>query len=489
MSDLPARKDISSSARVDGNFGVAGRRPTTPPRSLPKALWRLAWTPIKWAFRVLLAPARLLLAIRHNMTVASVAVLLAGIMTLNIVWGYPWIGMFAACISLMCVGLLANYWMRPGLRIDFSLPSYTSAGEPCSVVAHCTNTRRVPAFDFSVQLCAAIGTRRSRQRAGGKAGLAKTSPPSGFAIARPGDRIDIASTIVFPRRGIQPVPNLVITSTFPFHLFCHRQVIASETTIAVTPRPLTAEDDRVTHSLVSAVGDWSRRLLAGDSLDYTGSREYQPGMPVIRWDFLSWARLGRPIVREYQSPSIQTVLLLVDTGTSTMDTEDEGSELMERALSLAAAAINDLVAKSIGVQLYVTSELPHEHILTGKARQSTADAESMQIRLAEAEATEPAIADDRLQQVIQGALGGPTLLITSRRDCGAIDELAGMISVICVDQETGNDASDRLAGDEPNETRFDPAVHSGLGAAGIGADAGQQAVVSTADQPGSGGQH
>ncbi len=65
--------------------------------------------------------------------------------------------------------------------------------------------------------------------------------------------------------------------------------------------------------MLDAFGGWSHKLLSGDALDYTGSREYQVGMPVRRWDFTSWARLGRPIVREFQSPSIQLVTLIVDT--------------------------------------------------------------------------------------------------------------------------------------------------------------------------------
>jgi uncharacterized protein (DUF58 family) len=470
VSDLPESHELQQTFGAGGGFGGVGRRSVSA-RSLAKWSWRLLWTPIKLACRVVSAPVRILLTVRRNMTVASVAVLLAGIMTLNIIWGYPWIGMFAACISLLCVGLLANFWMRPRLRIDFSLPSSTAAGQPCNVVAHCTNTRRVPAFDFSLGFCAADGHRGRRQRSADKAAEIQTSPANWFAMARPGDRLDIPSTVVFPRRGIHPVPNLVITSTFPFYLFRHRQVIEPDAAIAVTPRPLTAADEGATQSLINAVGDWTRRVLSGDSLDYSGSREYQPGMPVIRWDFLSWARLGRPIVREFQSPSIQSVLLLVDTGISPAHGDDRDSELLERALSLAAAAINDLVAKSIGLQLYLTSELPAAHQASAKARPTNADAESMQIRLAEAEATESAVADDRLCQVIQESLGGPTLLITSRRDSTTINDFAGMITVICVDQQSGSDDADSSAGDQQRNLRMDRAH---LAADGL-AEAGEHA--------------
>ena len=67
---------------------------------------------------VIASPWRLFQSIRHSMTPASASVLIISIMTLNIIWGYPWTGMFAATLSMLTVGWLINRAMHqgPGIR-------------------------------------------------------------------------------------------------------------------------------------------------------------------------------------------------------------------------------------------------------------------------------------------------------------------------------------------------------------------------------------
>lgn len=401
---------------------------------------------------LVLAPFRLLQMIRHSMTAASVSVMLTGIMTLNIIWGYPWTGMFAACISLLCIGMAVNFWMRPRLRIDFVLPAYIPAGQPCNMIGHGVNVGLFPAFDFSVKLLPERKTQR-RIHIAREAITTVQTPPTRFGMAAPGQQIDFPATVVFTRRGIQTVPDVEVTTTFPFHLFRNRHRIETTTKIAVTPKPLTGEEDPPARALLQALGGFSHRLLAGDALDYTGSREYQPGMPVRRWDFSSWARLGRPIVREFQSPSLTSVLLVIDTAVSEEHAADEGAELMERALSLAATAIIDLSSKSIRVQMYLTSEqVPEEHSSAGDSAMH--DCESMQIRLAEAEPVTSLVADDRIRQTVLARSAGPTLLITSRRGSEAASDVQGHAEILCVDQAS---SSDRPVRPGDKAARLDPA--------------------------------
>ena len=416
-------------------------------RTINTVLRCLSW-PLRALLWILLAPLRLVQAIRHSMTSASVSAMLIGIMTLNIVWGYPWTGMFSACLSVFFVGITVNYAMRPGLKIEFTLPAFTPAEQPCRVIAHCTNRRKIPAIDYSISLQQPSGDKKRQ--------VSVQSRPAFFGLTPPGERVDVEAVVVFAQRGMQMVPPVAVQTTFPFHLFRNRQAVTSTTTIAVTPKPLTGEEDAPARALMNAIGGWSHRLLSGDALDYTGSREYQPGMPVRRWDFASWARLGRPIVREFQSPSIQSVLLIVDTGLSSQHDAATAKELMERALSLAATALIDLAGKSVHVQMYVTSEPPTEHETLGRA---AGDNESMQIRLAKADAVSAAGADDRIDQLLQEAsTGGPTLLLTTRRASSLMDALPGTVDVICVDHfatdepssKKGRRGRDRVRMDRPH---------------------------------------
>lgn len=389
--------------------------------------------------RVVFSPLRLFLSIRRSMTAASVTLLLIGIITLNIIWGYPWSGLFSACMSLLFVGWAINRAMRPKLQIDFSLPNSSPAEEPFLVLTHVKNAGRLPAMDLIVAFrksgpgANAVSRRRKRQPSAASADFHSLSPPQSLSLIRPGDRTDLHASLSFHRRGIHRLPDVAVTSMFPFHLFRSSRRFESGTQIAITPRLMTGDEDSLSRAMLNALGGWSRKLLSGDALDYTGSREYVVGMPVRRWDFTSWARLGQPIVREFQSPSIQVVTLIVDTSIGNFPNHDLlDLESLERVLSAAATAVTDLTRKSVRVRLYVTSEAPSSFDVGGSP-QSIADSESLLIRLAAAESVSVSDADRRTAEIVDLVGRLPVLVLTARRDFEDRHSMPPSVTVIRVD--------------------------------------------------------
>lgn len=410
---------------------------TGPVRNLVTRIGRIS----RLAARFFFSPVRFFLSVRRSMTAASVTLLLIGIITLNIIWGYPWSGLFSACMSLLFVGWTINRIMRPNLAIDFSLPNSSPAGQPFSVITHVKNCGRLPAMDLGV---AFRGTkpaksrkshRRKRSRRGQTALSQTLSPPQSISLIRPAFRTDLHASLSFQRRGIHRLPDVIVTSMFPFHLFRSSRVFNTKTRIAITPRLITGDEDSLSRALLNALGGWSRKLLSGDALDYTGSREYVVGMPVRRWDFTSWARLGEPIVREFQSPSIQMVTLIVDTSISggSGNREIDDQPLLERVLSTAATAVIDFTKKTVRVRLYVTSESPAAFDAV-RSPQSIADSESLLIRLAAAESVSVDVADARAAEIVDLVGRFPVLVLTARPDFEARHSMPPSVTVIRVDQ-------------------------------------------------------
>ena len=276
---------------------------------------------------------------------------------------------------------------------------------------------------------------RNRNRASWNEPCRTLTPPQSLALIRPADRTDLHASLSFQRRGVHRLPDIVVSSTFPFHLFRSSRRFRSETHIAVTPRLLSGDDDTLARALLNTLGGWSRKLLSGDALDYTGSREYEVGMPVRRWDFVSWARLGRPIVREFQSPSIQMVTLLVDTSidVDSLEQDCKDQPLLERVLSLAATAVIDLTRKTVRVRMYVTSESPSSFDAVGSP-QSIPESESLLIRLAAAESVSIDDADSRAQEIVDQVARLPVLVLTARADFQVQHNLPPSVTVIRVDQ-------------------------------------------------------
>ncbi len=383
---------------------------------------------------VLLGPWRLFMSVRRSMTGASVTILLIGIITLNIVWGYPWTGMFAASVSLLVVGWVINRLMRPRLNVSFSLPASSPAGDFFSVVTHLENRSPLPAMDMAVRFAQQPVSRKQRKKQGDRGGVMfeSSSPAQSVALIHHRQHVDLSSSVMFGRRGVHPLPVVVVHSMFPFHLFRSTQKLPSNALVAITPKPISGDEDALARGMLSALGAWSHKLLSGDALDYTGSREYQHGMAVRRWDFASWARLGRPIVREYQSPSVQTVLLLVDTSDPSV--ASSGDQSLERLFSLAATAVIELTRKLVRVQMYVTHE--DADALSPSAEHGAApstDAESFLIRLAAAHRVDQGDADRSIQKVLEQVGKLPVLVLTLRQDASVWENVASNVTVLRAD--------------------------------------------------------
>ncbi|QDT06419.1 hypothetical protein K227x_48290 [Rubripirellula lacrimiformis] len=414
---------------------------------------------IGWGLRfgstLVLLPIRGLRSLRRSMTGASVTLLLIGIVSLNIVWGYPWSGIFAATVTMLVAGWIINRWMRPQLRIGFSLPSAVPVGQSFPVAMHLRNVRRFPAMDLSVHFESPSAGRR------------RVNPPvfessqhrESLSMIRPYQRRDVAVSMTGNRRGVHRLPAVMVESMFPFHLFRSTQRSPVATEIAITPQLLSADEDPIARGLLDALGGWSHRLLAGDALDYTGSREYQVGMPVRRWDFTSWARLGRPIVREFQSPSIQMVTIIIDTGRTNADRgattgtrkskrsrlpwsrnhlDQQVDRPLERMLSLAAVAVESLCQRQVRVRLYATSE-SLDSFASPRSLSMVAQNEPLLIQLASAKRIGSVVAAKRVQEVVEQLGRSPILCLTTRPHDDASLDLPPHVTMIRVDDVPAHD--------------------------------------------------
>ncbi len=426
MSDQVGRQ-ASSSPAVDRSASEFVIRRTMFGRL--KSLLRLAWL-------ILFSPIRLILAIRRAMTPASVTLLLVGIVSTNIIWGYPWIGVFSACVSLFVVGFLLNRWSLPSLEADFLLPRSAVAGSPFPTKALLTNQGWFPAMELQIAL--------NPNNGHSKASVFQTKLESGIVeMIRPGERFGMNATLQCSSRGIHQLPDICVTSWFPFHLFRFTRSVQTIATIPITPKLLTEDDESLSSGLLDSLGTWTRKVLSGDAMDYTGSREYEAGMPVRRWDFASWARLGQPIIREYQSPSVRTLTFVVDTANDRDAVNDPKSadQVLERVLSLAATAIEHVGRQPIQVRLYVTGQ---DWSLQSEAG---TDRESMLIRLAAANRESDQLASQAIAGLCQHLGNSPLLLMTSRSNPLGQQAVPASVTILSVDTIAATEQQQELVAD------------------------------------------
>jgi hypothetical protein len=115
--------------------------------------------------------------------------------------------------------------------------------------------------------------------------------------------------------------------------------------------------------------------------------------------------LGRPIVQEFSAPSVELVTILVDTSS--------GDATLERLLSLAATAVNELCRRRVRTRLFVTSE-PVETFAAARNVAAVTESEPMLIQLASAKPTIAPASNERLIEVLEQLGRSPVLLLSGR---------------------------------------------------------------------------
>jgi uncharacterized protein (DUF58 family) len=101
-------------------------------------------------------------------------------------------------------------------------------------------------------------------------------------------------------------------------------------------------------------GGVARASRTGDAMELLGVRPYRPGDPVRDLHARSWARVGFPVVREYQQEYFTRVGVVLDTDGTLGD-----EPRLEGALSLAAGVIAELCRGEALVDLLVVGEEVH----------------------------------------------------------------------------------------------------------------------------------
>jgi uncharacterized protein (DUF58 family) len=115
------------------------------------------------------------------------------------------------------------------------------------------------------------------------------------------------------RRGRYQFPSVRAYSTFPFNLFRNQLGRKESRPILVLPRFEPLQGMNVDIGQRYQPGGVSLMSQIGESPEYIGNREYMPGDSPRHIDFKSWARLAKPVVREFHEEYFHRLGLVLDT--------------------------------------------------------------------------------------------------------------------------------------------------------------------------------
>ena len=249
-----------------------------------------------------------------------------GMVTLDI----PVYFVFCTLLGLYLAVWLFAQMARRNLQVEGHLPARAIAGIPVTCEFSVRNQSALPAWDVGLRIF--YLPRPVRQ----------TDEDSAVPRIDPGQRVRIPITLLALRRGLYPLPPARAFTTFPFNLMRTGRHLRETGSLLVVPQFHPLEQLRLAVAPRHQPGGIALTSNVGESPEYIGNRDYRPGDPLRKLDFRSWARLARPVTREFMEEYYCRVALVCDTHVGRRRFGPRGEPALEAAISLAAAVADAL---------------------------------------------------------------------------------------------------------------------------------------------------
>jgi uncharacterized protein (DUF58 family) len=153
-----------------------------------------------------------------------------------------------------------------------------------------------------------------------------------LATLAPDSEAQVQAEIVPGRRGYLNLKSVSIARPDPLGLFKSFVTLPAEQAVLILPKRYNLPPFSIPGTRKYQPGGVALTYSVGDSQEFVSMRDYRPGDPLRRIHWRSWAKTGRPMVKEYQEEFFVRHGLILDTFQKA-----EGSEKFEEAVSLASS--------------------------------------------------------------------------------------------------------------------------------------------------------
>jgi uncharacterized protein (DUF58 family) len=189
-------------------------------------------------------------------------------------------------------------------------------------------------------------------------------PPQEAALPAlaPGERRTLRLSLTPRRRGRIELAGLALGRADPLGLVRGLSRVRLPARVVALPRryrlPALSLPGRRKHQ----PGGVSQTSSVGDSEEFLALREYRPGDPLQRIHWKSFARIGRPIVKEFQDEFFERHALVLDTGSRRGE-----DAAFEDAVAVAASFVYTIDTQECLLDLlFVGGEV--RHYVAGRGR-------------------------------------------------------------------------------------------------------------------------
>ena len=253
--------------------------------------------------------------------------------------------MFAFALLLLALALIGARWRRGRFAVERILPRVASIGETfeyrlrirnlAPAAARALNLRDELAdprpgyaqFDLSLKWPSYLGWWRLTE--GNRVGRVV---PRNIDDLKAGAEVELRLSAQALRRGRMHFTAVTVGCDDVLGLVRGLTRLPLEQNLIVLPRRYALPALALPGGRRYQQGGVSLASSVGDSEEFIGLRDYRPGDPLQRVHWKSFARLGRPVVREYQDEYFERYALILDTFAGA-----DQAEAFEEAVAVAAS--------------------------------------------------------------------------------------------------------------------------------------------------------
>ena len=292
--------------------------------------------------------------IARHLTPAGV--LFASALTVGLVFGFETeqktiYQAFAILLALFLVTFPFMLRFKVGFLVERSLPPLATVGKSVRYVVHLRHFhRRVQAgLTFFDNLADPRPTEEqfiqrqiAEERQIRSFSIGRRPPSLGYtrAVIKPratptlltGKSANLEMELLPLRRGKIEFKGASLSRTDPLGLFRSFSTVAAPDHLLVLPRRYRVPQLDLRGAAAHQPGGVALASRIGEAEEFIGLRDYRPGDPLKHIHWKSWARTGKPVVKEFEDEFIVRYALVLDNLLTHPD-----DALFEEAVSVAAS--------------------------------------------------------------------------------------------------------------------------------------------------------
>lgn len=234
--------------------------------------------------------------------------------------------LFAVAAGLFLTASFFALFPRPRVRLECRLPSRAAARTPLWIEARAASESEKHLRDLQLSF--------PRPRKWGSS--IRFEPAETFLECAP-DSPGVAKVrFLALRRGQYVLRGPAVRRTDPLRLAATGAVALPDQVLLVYPRFYSMGEFIVPLGRRYQPGGIPLSSSTGDAIEFIGTREYREGDPVKNIHWRSWARRGKPVVKEFQEEYFCRIALILDTFLPRKAGERE-ERAFEAAISMVAS--------------------------------------------------------------------------------------------------------------------------------------------------------